>query len=364
MVEEAQACRAVEFRGLQALCESKLEESMLLLVKAQSALADPSRSLKTALRTYRSEVLELKDLERYGVFALKNADREDSQLSNLLHQICGEINYPLSTPVVSHTSQDDFEIVPDYKLLRVPLLEGRFLLRLPDLYHELCHPLMRPLASANSRVKPLSDAFLHLRSERDKELNKLATKNRRRTEGSRFFAARDALWYKCWIETWLEEFICDAFGAYCAGPAYGWCHYSLRFRNPKPFRKAPEHSLSTHPDDHARMLLILAILRTRGFAPEASAIERAWNEIDTKSDERQQAMFDLCYPAHVLEQIADISIQAFSDAEINGLNPDNQPKVVGLLQDAWSYFWTNGEDSFEAWESAALKGFQDLKLTE
>ena len=70
---------------------------------------------------------------------------DDDFLNRLITGVCNEISYPLITPVISQMSQDYFHIYSDFNLLCLPLIESRFLLHLPDIYHELCHPLHRSL---------------------------------------------------------------------------------------------------------------------------------------------------------------------------------------------------------------------------
>ncbi len=86
---------------------------------------------------------QISNIEGIGIFALKRATDEDAFLNRLITDIGTEIAYPLVTPVVCHMSQDYFHIYPDFNLLCLPLIESRFLLHLPDVYHELCHPMQQ-----------------------------------------------------------------------------------------------------------------------------------------------------------------------------------------------------------------------------
>jgi hypothetical protein len=76
---------------------------------------------------------------------------DDEFVNKLVFEICNEINYPLPTPVASCLSQKYYHIYPDFNLLCIPLLESEFLLHIPYIYHEICHPL---LSFDNPKVEP------------------------------------------------------------------------------------------------------------------------------------------------------------------------------------------------------------------
>ena len=94
------------------------------------------------LRKFKRVVSDLDFLENVAIAALKKAQKEDHCLNGLLERVCHEIGYPGVILVATTLSQAYFHIYPDLRLLCVPLVEGQFLLHLPDLYHELAHPLL------------------------------------------------------------------------------------------------------------------------------------------------------------------------------------------------------------------------------
>ena len=80
-------------------------------------------------------------------------------------------------------SQQYFCIITELNLLCVPLTEGQFLLHLPDLYHELAHPLL--VEEDDPLVEPLQAAlFLALRDALGYLADELAKEDRRRGPGS------------------------------------------------------------------------------------------------------------------------------------------------------------------------------------
>lgn len=108
-------------------------------------------------------------------------------------------------------SHDYFCIVEDLNLFCVPLTEVRFLLHLPDLYHELAHPLLierddpvvEPFQEAH--FKALGDALGYLAAEKRKE-------DRRR--GPRQPAFTLTRWEAAWMKYWMVELFCDLFAVY------------------------------------------------------------------------------------------------------------------------------------------------------
>ena len=351
LVAITQESPALELRDLQRVCTDKLNKDIFRLAQAARLLDEKPSNSASVGRMYQATVQSIDNIERLGVFALKNESEEDIELNRLLHQICVEIGYPLIPPTISHTSQRYFEISPPFNLLRVPLIEGRFLLQLADLYHELCHPLLSPSGITNPKLNALAETFLKLKNDRGREFDEARVRGERRRAGPDH-AHRYSLWRKCWIETWVEEFVCDAFGAFCAGPAYGWTHYHLCFRTSQRVFTVPVATPPSHPDDEARMAVILHVLKLRGFEPEAEAISRAWREFAIDPPQRQRAAFDLCYPAETLEMIARSAIEAFDACGLIGLALEDQPLVGGKIQDAWSIFWGARED-YETWEADA-----------
>src|SRR6185503_21173573 len=127
-------------------------------------------------RALRRTVGELDLVETQGIAALERSHDDDLHMNQLLARICVEVRYPLPTPVVTTLSQAYFEMIHELNLLCVPLSEARFLLHLPDLFHEIAHPLLRPpqtyatFAFQQATAHALLAALDHLGSEvRDRE---------------------------------------------------------------------------------------------------------------------------------------------------------------------------------------------------
>ena len=351
LIEIAQSGNTIELRGLQEKCSEELNDVIIELATAQQALEKSPDKVKTVARIYQVMAKRISDVERLGVFSLKNTSLDDKELNRLLNTICEEIRYPLVPPTVSHTSQEYFEIAPKFNLMRVPLIEGRYLTQLADLYHELCHPLLSSDGLMNPRLKPLFSAFGLIKNKRGQEYDKALLRGDRR-RGSSSMNCRYALWRKCWVETWCEEFICDAFGAFCAGPAYGWTNYHLCFRTDAALFQVPEKIPSSHPADDARMSVILEVLKEIGHETEAGAIEKAWVDYANSRGLSKPGNFELCYPPEALAELARTSKEAFEASGIVGFAEKTSGVVAGTLQDAWHMFWSQNTD-YEEWEKGA-----------
>jgi hypothetical protein len=154
------------------------------------------------------------------------------------------------------------------------------------------------------------------------------------------------------VETWCEEFFCDAFGAFCAGPAYGWTNYHLCFRTDAALYQVPEQIPRSHPADDARMSVILAVLRQGGHTPEASAIEKAWVDYAISKGFTKPDTYDLCYPNAALVELASTARASFEACGLAGFSQGQPEAVAGTLQDAWHMFWNQTTD-YEEWETAA-----------
>lgn len=356
LIEITQSGNAMELRGLQSTCSRELEDVTIGLAQALDALEQGTEKISSLMRVYQTMAKRISDVERFGVFSLKNQSQEDADLNRILNRICGEISYPLVPPTVSHTSQRYFEILPVFNLMRVPLIEGRYLTQLPDLYHELCHPLLSLSGHTNPKLEGVFETFRRLKNKRAKVLNR-AILDADRRRGAQESIYRNALWRKCWIETWCEEFFCDAFAAFCAGPAYGWTNYHLCIRTDAEIFHVPTAVPRDHPADHARMLVILAVLRDMGHAPDAEAMEKAWLEYAKSKGLAKPNSFDLCFPTEFLDEIASSVKTALEKCGLKGHTADCSGSVASLLQDAWHMFWNQNTD-YEEWEKTARRQLQ------
>lgn len=345
-----------EFHRLLQTCNRELET---VLSELEALLREPKMLLPEyqpeRLRRFRRAVQQMSLIESTCVTALARHDTYDRFLCHLVDQIAREISYPLLTPTVTSLSQHYFHIYPFLNLLFVPLGEGSFLLHLPDLYHELGHPLVTD--RYNPHVKPFRTA---LRETLGYVLNYIANEKltEQRGRGPRGVKAYLDLWERSWID-WAIEFFCDLFAIYTLGPAFAWSHLHLCAKsNEAPFR-VPLYTTSSHPSNHARMRVMLNGLRIIDFGQKADMIERHWEQLLITSGAQAEAEYFRCFPETLLEKIAVRAYEGVYDSGFHVASPKTDLPVYNILNQAWHIFWEQ-PNGFSRWEQRAVGELQKL----
>jgi hypothetical protein len=218
---------------------------------------------------------------------------------------------------------------------------------MPDIYHELCHPLHRNLDLPS--LEPYARAFktslfamvAHFHRES-------VAADRLRNQEARLYQIQ--LWRTCWAKYWMEEFFCDLFGVLTVGPAYVWAHYHLSIkRGSDPFA-TPLMRERSHPADDARMRAMLGVLRSGEFESEADSIERAWREFIDAMEYRAPAEYHLCYSGAQIDNVTRAAKEGVEGIEIVTTASRNKARVRDSLNEAWRVFWKAPSD-FPAWEA-------------
>ncbi|MEM9954855.1 MAG: hypothetical protein AAF846_24830 [Chloroflexota bacterium] len=313
------------------------------------------------LRRYRRAVALLNLLESTCVAAISRHGKNDVFLCLLVETISKEINYPILSPIVSSLSQQYFHIYPFLNLLFVPLEEGAFFLHLPDLYHELGHPMLASTERHNPHVKPFRDALNrtiidvldHLESER---------RSNSRSRGIKAKKLYIDLWEKSWVD-WLVEFFCDLVAIYTLGPAFAWSHiYLCSKSNQSPYH-VPTTSASSHPADHARMQVMLYGLQLIGYDSAASDIENRWKQLLNTSGAKITAEYTNCFPNTLLHTIASRAYEGVLESKLSIVSPDNTGMVANYLNEAWDIFW-NQPSLYPQWETQTMKTIRNNIMSE
>ena len=335
----AQACK-LKLNGLLELLRSLIEEPIY-----RKADYQPER-----LRLFKRIVAELDMVETVGIAALDRAKADDHKLNELLEKIAREIGYPLVTPVVTTLSQQYFCIVTELNLLCVPLTEGRFLLHLPDLYHELAHPLF--IEQDDPVVEPIQAAlFLAVRAALGYLAEELAKEDRRRGPAQPTFMLQR--WEIAWVKFWMFEFFCDLFAVYTLGPAFVWAHLHLTAkRGGDPF-DVPILSASSHPADDARMRVMLIALNLSGFSAEATSIDLRWRQLLAQSQAKPEPEYHRCYPDGLLARVADYARNGVEKIGCRLASPTTADPIHSELNRAWDRFWAD-PSRFVNWEKDAV----------
>ncbi len=329
-----------EFHLLTQRCRDKLKGCL-----------DALQTLKTLpaaerFRWFQRIVSEIDFLEINGFAALNRFTDDDRYLNALLKAITDEIDYPLLPPVVTSLSHGYFYIWPGLSLMCVPLGEADSLLHLPDLYHELAHPLIDE--RYEPRIQPFRQGLVHglaavyeyISAEQEREQG---------SRGPQSFKHYLGTWWQSWNKSWLVEFYCDLFATYTLGPAYAWSNLHLcAKRGGDPF-EVPRYVATSHPADNARMMVILDALRFAGFVDQSNQIESNWQQLVSTAGYEQQAEYRRCYDPDVLKKLAQISYLAIQKMNCRLATTGTSGTIHVALNDAWQEFWGNPR-GYPQWE--------------
>jgi hypothetical protein len=303
------------------------------------------------LRKFKRVVSDLDFLENVAIAALKKAQKEDHRLNGFLERVCHETRYPGVIPVVSTLSQAYFHIYPDLRLLCLPLVEGQFLLHLPDLYHELAHPLL--VEPDDPVLQPLQERFAscsavcleYVQGEQAKE------ERRNGPERTRYVLQ---LWESSWAKYWLTEFFCDLFAVFCAGPAFAWSHLHLAMKRGGDPYTIPDFGATMHPADDARMSVMLHGLELIGLGEESGRISSAWSSVLGTLGGNPEPEYHWCYPKSLLKQIAEEALRGTEEINIRTYRTGDAGTVASEMNAAWKKFWSDTA-GFPTWEKDAVE---------
>jgi hypothetical protein len=268
----------------------------------------------------------------------------------LVGAICREIAYPLPAPVVTALSTQYFAIYPLFHLLLVPLTEGSFLLHLPDLYHELAHPLLTDMH--DPVIEPFRKRFRAVVSKSAQHFAAdVAAIKRGRTPADLVGLLSTAEY--CWARSWTTEFFCDLFAAVTVGPAFAWAHLHLHSKRGRSAYSVPHQGPTSHPADAARMAVVVSALKKLDFAPDSGEIESRWGELVKRMEPAASPEFYRCYPDALLEMCVTEALEAAREIGCDLAMPSDSGLVRGKLNDAWREMWRDPA-AYLAWEKQAV----------
>lgn len=342
------------YDSLRTICSERLRgvleglRDLQVETIVESAIQTPIR-----LRKYRRALSRLDEIETIGATALAAADKDASDLTGIVRDVCDELAYPLVPPTVANISSSYLGIYSGFNLMLAPLLEGRFLLHLPDLYHELAHPFLDRHYEDRANLDPYRQAFktcLIAISHYFRQQHHTVLREREPIEVSNYLR----LWEWSWANYWLEEFFCDAFATLTCGPAYGWAHHHLAAKTADDLFDTPFGRRRTHPSDDARLRLILVALRQRGFVDNADMINARWLELSETKAETAPPEYLRCYPDALLSLIVDEVCKSIQEMGVVVATPGAMTSWPARFGDAWSAFWDDPE-GYPEWEKHALR---------
>ena len=308
------------------------------------------------LRVLKTIVKDLDIIENVAVSAISRLHKDDTKINKVVQQICKEIDYPIPVPpTASALSTNYYQIYPQFNLLCVPLLECDFLLHLPDLYHELAHPLF--WTENDSRIGPFQDRAKEFYDIVSEYFDRVTLEDQRNNRGN--MVVNYNVWKSNWAN-WRIEFFCDIFGVCTAGPAYGWAHLHLTTkRGSNPFQ-VPLYSKSTHPNDEARMQVILNVLEYMHLTDAKESIEKRWKEMQGITAGQKNSLYDFAYPADLLKECAFHGFRAVGDIQCN-IAPNQTGVIFRTLNEAWDQYWAD-PTSFSTWERKKVKELHSMDI--
>lgn len=341
-----------DYGALIQICERELDGVIAQLRALQAAPAGGRPTLHHArLRQFKRAIADLDHIETTAIAVLNRAHSDDHHANRLLYKICQEIRHPCVTPTVTTLSSGYFYIDTKLNLMFIPPAEGSFLLHLPDLYHELGHPLL------THRDHPVLDrlrarylectAHIH-----DYFAGQRATQELRR--GPVAFRDQVDLWELLWSKYWITEFFCDLYAAYTLGPAFAWAHLHLHMKfGSNAFALPDGLRIITHPPDDARMRAVLEALRRSGFQREAGDIGKRWQEALLLTTDAPSPDYAHCFPDALIELVTAKAREGIAEMDCRLARPDTDDPVHLLLNQAWKNFWIDPA-GYHGWESRAV----------
>lgn len=339
-----------ELAGLQRTCEQHLDNLIGTLdyLATDPAVRNPD-SVRERIRLFRRVHEELAILESTGVAALTRQNRDDVFLNRVVFEVHKEVAYPLSPPAVTCLSQHYYAIYPSLGLLSVPLAESHFLLNLPDLYHELAHPLLS--TPDNPKLDGFQVAFAQLQDTVASHFRMERSANIRSTGPKEYYAFVLDVFERAWLESWSVELFCDAFATYTLGPAYAWTHLHLVASTKADPTSVRVDRPMSHPPDQARMDVLLHVLAALGRSAEAQQIWEAWAELVDLVGAKRDSLYARGCPDQLVEAAATMAVEGTKRLGCSPVFPNvtGSTPIRGLLNDAWVKFWSAPE-RYTQWE--------------
>lgn len=343
------------FHQLASGCLRDIDE---VIAKLESLIHDQRYQVESNLARkivdFQAIVKDIDYLENKIVAPLQRFDEDDEKATKFVKRICKEINYPLLPPVVSRLSQEYYCIDAKFNHMRAPLLEAEFLLHLPDIYHELCHPII------DSTNDPRTEKYLEQLSlfieqaESHCAAQIIQYKKNDGEEEAQLLETCNKSWVK-----WGIELSCDLFATYAVGPAYAWANLHLCLKKGGNAFQTPRMIPSSHPANDARMMAMLAALDLIGCKEEAGEIKRYWEAFLPLAKSKSDARYKIAFPGHLLEQAAIHTLEGTKAINVRIYQKEEHSSVRELLNEAWKKFMRDPID-YIGWEKLKREEFNVL----
>ena len=348
------ATLGVHFEQLSSKAERQLEDIIASLhYLLEDSTINQLSVLKEKFDRFKLLSQEIATLENVVIIAMTRSEsREETYVNKLVETICKEINYPLVKPVVSCLAhkRDHYHIYPHHNLLCVPLLESDFLLHLPDIYHELGHPLVE---TENRKAKGFKDQLGLFGNRVTRHFDDQISRKQRNGNGEDIIDYYRQ-WKLNWTMYWNIEFFCDLFGIFTLGPAFAWSHLHLCAKLSADVYRIPFFATIPHPPDDARMSVMLKGLYLMGYYGDSQIIGEKWTEFKNIVQHPVSQYYDSAIPESLMETLCNHVLEATKSVGCRIAMHGNETSIGGMLNNAWTSFW-NDPVSFNDWEKRTVQ---------
>ncbi|MEQ8906029.1 hypothetical protein [Ekhidna sp.] len=293
-------------------------------------------NLRRKFSKFKAILSKLHVLENVIVAAISRRHDDDDFANKLMREICSEIEYPTQTPVVSCLSQHYYRILPYYNLVCMPLLESDFLLHLPDLYHEICHPL---ISVDNPKTEVIKSSRGKLNRDVKRHFNvEIGRLQKNQFDNSEFLRTY-YVWRDSWIDKWSEELFCDLFATLTLGPAYVWSNLHMCAKMDWNLFKIPLLQKSSHPPAGARMQAMFYGLDLIGFNEERKKISIKWEEFIQVIGAAPEPEYHIALPDSFLKKSAEYALEGVKGLGCTLASENQDAIIIKTLNEAWKSFW-------------------------
>ncbi len=346
----------VELNGLATRCISILDDRVRALNGLRSELRERDEDdLRDVFRDLRICTRDIQEVSYFGITPLYFQTPEIGFLNKLIFKISQEVGLPLIHPSVCCTATEYYNSNLFTNVIFVPLGESEFLLHLPDLYHEIGHYVLGNMET-DLKLRPVKDSFDAAFSKVTDYYNALL-RSKRREAGPEEIRTLIEWIHSSWKE-WINEFFCDLFALYTAGPTYAWSNLHLAVKQSENITQFYIFQKQTHPSDESRMRILLHGLKALGFDQEAASIKARWDEI-AQFWGKPPVEYQYAYPEELLKGLTGLALEGLKQSGFTITSRDLLSKVDkadirGILNGAWTVFWEKAPEDFRKWEEESL----------
>ena len=358
--------RYQELSGLAERCtniiDSITHRLRLTLKELETRNEDDVRDI---LRAIRRCVRNIEMVESHGISVLYYVNDEIRYMNKLIFRIHKEINLPLPQPSVACICAPKtkyYSFHPFTNVIFVPVGESKFLLHLPDAFHELGHYILFNMKNT-LRLKEVNKRFNMAIKRITDYYQRLLTRKIRET-GPPEIPNLIRLIHSQWKECWINEFFCDLFALYTLGPAYAWSHLHLTIKKSEDVYKFSRILPQTHPSDDSRMRMLLIGLNKLGLNNEAASILSKWNNMPLVLNTEPIVEYQYAYPEDMMKEIAELFLAGVKNGNISIISPKKLEKlssdsIIRILNEAWTLFWIKPEE-FRSWEEKRIQKLKSI----